>query len=77
MIATQFILHVLLSLGHFVTEVDLLLHATIRESLREAKLIGLSDDPELLQQYSDELLKQFNIEQLQYFPSSKEYLIHG
>ena len=57
MSATQFILHLLLSLGHFVTEVDLLLHVTIIESLRQAKLICPSDDLELLQQYSDELLK--------------------
>ena len=40
----------------------------------EAKLIGPSDDPELLQQYSAELLKQFIIEQLQYFPNSKKVL---
>ena len=49
MIATQFILHVLLSLSHFVTEIDLLLHVTIRYFFCEAKLIGPSGDPELLQ----------------------------
>ena len=67
-------MHLLLSLGHFVTEVDLMLHETIRESFCEAKLIGPSDDEELLQQYSDKLLKQFTIEQLQYFSNSKRLL---
>ena len=49
MIATQFILHLLLSLSHFVTEDDLLLHATIREPLCQAKWIGPSENPDLVQ----------------------------
>ena len=57
MIAVQSILHLLLSLYHFIIEVNLLLLATVRESLHQAKLIGPLDNPKLLQQYSDELLK--------------------
>ena len=73
-IASQFILHILLSLGHFSTEVDLLLHPNIRESLRYAKLIGPSNDPDMLQSYSDKLLHMFILEQLRYFPNSKRVL---
>lgn len=48
MITAPFIPHLLLSLGHFVTEVTLLLHATIRELLQKAKLVGPSNNPGLL-----------------------------
>ena len=62
-IPSQFILHILLSLGHFITEVNLLIHPNIRESLRHAKLIGPSNDPNCLQNYSDKLLHLFILEQ--------------
>ena len=66
----KFILHVLLSLGHFETELDLLSQPTLRQSLRYARLIGDSDDELQLQQYSDSLLKNFIENQLVYFPNS-------
>ena len=72
-VGSQFILHILLSLGHFVTEVDLLLHATIRESLLYEKLIGPSNDTGELQKYPDEILKQFILLQLQYCPNSNRF----
>ena len=71
-IPTRFILHVLLSLGHFETEYDLLLHTTLKDSLRYAKLIGPSNDPQDLQKYSDKLLKLFIEEQLVYYPNGKK-----
>jgi len=37
---TNFLLHILLSLGHFQTELDLILHQNIKESFRYAKHIG-------------------------------------
>ena len=66
----HFILHLLLSLGHFDTEYDLILHRSIRESLRYAKLIGLSDDEDLLRIYSKKLLCSYIENQLVYFPNS-------
>ena len=66
----RFLLHVMSSLGEFDTEVDLLLHHSIRESLRYAKLIGVLDDLDSLQQYSNLLLKKYIEEQLVYFPNS-------
>ena len=44
----RFIHHIMLSLGEFDTEVDLILHRTLRESLRYCKLIGPLDDDESL-----------------------------
>ena len=70
----RFLLHVMLSLGDFDTEVDLILHRTLRESLRYAKLIGPLDDDDSLQQYSNMLLKKYIEEQLVYFPNSSKVL---
>ena len=58
-LSVQFLLHVLLSLCHYETEVDVILHPTLRDSFRAAKLIGLSDDLELLQLYSNKALCLF------------------
>ena len=71
---TQFLLHLLLSMGHFSTEIDLTLHENLRESFRYAKLIGPDDDEESLQTYSNNLLKRFIEEQLVYFPNSKRVI---
>ena len=57
--ATQFILHILLSLGRFRTEIDLCQHRTLRESFRYAKLIGPKNDEKSLEQYSDKLFALF------------------
>lgn len=67
----QFLLHIMLSMGRFATEIDLTLHGSLRESLRYAKLIGPSDTPENLEEYSNQLLSRFIDEQLIYFPNSQ------
>ena len=67
----QFLLHILLSMGRFATEIDLTLQGSLRESLRYAKLIGPSDNPENLEEYSNQLLDRFINEQLKYFPNSQ------
>ena len=46
----RFILHILLSLGQFDTELDLILHPTLCDSLRYARLIGPLDDDESLKE---------------------------
>ena len=71
---TQFILHLLLSMGHFSTEYDLTLHENLRESFRHAHLIGPENDQESLQRYSNQLLRRFIEEQLVYFPNSKRVI---
>ena len=63
----QFILHILLSLWRFRTEINLCLHRTLRESFIHAKQIGQENDEESLERYSDELFVLFIEEQLMYF----------
>ena len=70
----QFILHILLSMGHFVTEIDQISHFTIRKCLQYAKLIGNRTDEESLQNYSSNLCRRFNEEQLVYFSNSKHII---
>ena len=73
---TSFLLHIMLSMGRFETEVDILMHESLRECLRYCKLIGESDDDESLKSYADNLTKQYIIEQVQYFPNSKKVIDH-
>ena len=61
-------------MGHFSTEIDLTLHPSLLESFRSSHLIGPLNDVESLQQYSNELLKKFIVDQLQYFPNSKRVI---
>ena len=71
----RFLLHLMLSMGKFDTEIDLTSHNSIRECLRYAKFIGLSNDEQDLIKYSNRLLGQYIREQLQFFPISTRVLI--
>ena len=68
---TNFLLHILLSLGHFETELDLILRQNIKESFRYAKLIGKKDDEESLVKYSNDLLRLYIKKQLVYASITK------
>ena len=70
----QFLLHVMLSMGRLSSEIDLMMHRTIQECFRFAKLIGPSDEPDDLQHYSNLLLLKFIVEQMIYFPNSKRII---
>ena len=70
----SFLLHIMLSLGEFDTEVDLILNRTLRESLRYCKLIGPLDDDQSLEKYSGVFLKKCIEGQLVYFPNSANVL---
>ena len=70
----HFILHIMLSMGKFDTEIDLTLHSTLQESLRYCQLIGPSDIREDLTQYSNELMLKYFKEQITTFPNSKHVL---
>ena len=73
-LSVQFLLQLLLCMNHYETEVDLLLHSTLRDSFRADKLIGPSDDPENLKLYSNKLLCLFIHEQLKYFHNTLKTL---
>ena len=55
----QFILHLLLLLGRYETEMDLVRHASLRDAFRYAKLIGNNNDEESLLQYNDNIFVWF------------------
>ena len=71
---TSFILHIMLSMGRFETELDLTMHPSILECLRSCGLVGSNNDADSLKHYSNELLYQFIIEQVQYFPNSQRVI---
>ena len=70
----QFILHLLLSLGRYETEIDLVRHASLRDAFRYAKLIGNNNDEESLLKHSDNIFVRFIEEQLVYFPNSRQII---
>ena len=65
----QFILHIIISLGIFETELYLKIHKTLRNDLHYAKVIGTNDDKESLKQYSRSRLWCFIEEQLVHIPN--------
>ena len=57
-------------MGRFSTEIDIMLHQTVKDCFRSTKLIGQEDDAKSLERYSNELLKQYIEKQVIYFPNS-------
>ena len=70
----QFLLHILLSMGRFSTEIDLMQQSSLRKSFMYAKLIGLNDDEESLEKYADDVFVKFVEEQLIYYPNSRSMI---
>ena len=68
---TEFIINTLLSLGKISTERELLLNFTLRGCFHNAKLIREEDDPEPLQNYSNQVMNIFVINQLVFFPNGQ------
>ena len=71
---TQFLLHIMLSMGRFSTERELLLQPTIRDNLRSAKLIGTQGDSASLASYSNGLFFNFVKKQLQWYPNGQRII---
>ena len=70
----SFLHHILVSMGQYETEIDLIMHNSIRESFRYAKLIGDGESENELRSYSDGLLREWIKCQLQFFPNSLRLL---
>ena len=64
----------MLTCGQFDTEINLVLHNNLRESLRYCKLIGLSDNLDDLPKDCDSLLALYINEQLQFLSNSQRVL---
>ena len=65
----RFILHIMLTLGEFDTELDLTCHRSLRDSLQYAGLIGSSREVNDLEMYSNRLLRRYIEEEVIYYPS--------
>ena len=79
--APEFILHILLSMGRFHTEREILLQPSLRDSFKNAKLIGTETDDESLTSYSNGLMNKFFNQQLIYYPNGQRiidsWIIHA
>lgn len=74
----QFLIHILLTLGKYDTEKDVLLKPSMRECFREARLVGPSDDEESLLADVGNILRRYIMEQLIFSPfplSRAEYFM--
>ena len=68
--AHSFFIHIILSLGKYTTEIDVLRHPSARTCLQKAKLIGTDIDANSLQLYVDKLLMNYIVNQVVYYPNS-------
>jgi predicted GIY-YIG superfamily endonuclease len=64
--ASKFIIHLLLSMGHFVTERDMWTHASLKDAFVAASLVD--SVVEITQQEVDKLLSAWIDDQLRYYP---------
>lgn len=74
----RFLTHLLLTLGHYDTEKDILMHSSFIECFRAAGLVGSSDDQDSLLRDCDGIMRGYIDEQLIYSPfalSKAEYYI--
>lgn len=78
---TEFLLHILLSLGRFETELDFQVAGSFRESLVAAKLIGNHTDEASLRKYSIDLIVKVIKDILPYQPATmtviRDYIIEA
>ena len=63
-ISVNIILHIMLSMGIFVTEIDLLSHSCFRNTFCFCKWIGNNEDKESLKRYADNVIHIFVVEQV-------------
>ena len=61
-------------MGRFSTERGLLLNDTLKGCFCNAKLIGEEDDPESLQNYSNQVMNIFVNNKLGFFPNSQRMI---
>ena len=70
----QFLLHILLSMGRFETERQLMSYPFLRECLRYAKLIGDENNEASLTHYSNDIFAKFVKEQMRFYPDGQRII---
>ena len=68
--AHNFLIHIILSLGEYDTEIDALTQQTMRKCLQHVGLIGEEGEEDSLRMYSGRLSRKYIEEQLVHFPNS-------
>ena len=53
-------MHIILSMGEYNKEIEMLCNSLFRECLQNVKLIGEQSDEVSLKQYSDKLTQRYN-----------------
>ena len=71
---TSFVLHIILLMGCFDTEINVCLHPSLRDCLRHCKLIGTNNDEVSLLEYTEILTRRFIEEKVQYFPNTQRVI---
>ena len=66
----QFFIHVVLSLGKYTTEMEVLRNRSPRECFKKARLIGLTTDESSRKEDSSQLLRNYIESQVVYYPNS-------
>ena len=72
--STQFLHHILLSMGKFETEFNRILQLYVKESFRYAKLIGLDDDEDDFVDYAKKVHYLFITKQLCLYPNGQRLI---
>jgi hypothetical protein len=65
-----FLVHLVLSMGNYVTKKEAFSHGSIRQCLVATKLIGSNTDETSKRTYLNDLLRRYILEQLIYYPIS-------
>ena len=66
----HFLIHIILSMGKYDTEIDALTHPSFRDCFKEVQLIGEDEDEYSLKQYVNDLTKSYIESQVVYYPNS-------
>ena len=72
--APEFILHILLSMGRYKTERELLLQNNLKDCFAESKLVGTENDINHLEQYSNIMMNKFFKCQLVWYPNGQRII---
>ena len=66
----QFLIHIILTMGNYQTEIDAMNHPSFRDCFQKVRLIGDNDDEESLQQYVKDITRLYIASQVVYYPNS-------
>ena len=66
----HFLIHIILSMGEYETEIDALCHSSFRSCFRETRIIGNETDEDSLKRFSELLTRRYIEDEVVYLPNS-------